>query len=83
VLASGGFVVSDKVLGMNDLLDNSVPTYETREELEKTIDHFIRNDAGRERLAERGGKIALQYTYAACCGEIIRHIKTISGTLFL
>jgi spore maturation protein CgeB len=75
VLASGGFVVSDRVLGMNDLLDHSVPTYETREELEKIIDRFIRDDAGRERLAERGRKIASQYTYAACCDEIIRHIK--------
>jgi len=83
VLASGGFVVSDHVLGMDDLLDNSVPTYETREELDKTINHFIRDDADRERLAVRGRKIALQYTYAACCDEIIRHIKTISGTLFL
>lgn len=83
VLASGGFVVSDQVLGMNDLLDHSVPTYETREELEKIIDRFIRDDAGREKLAERGRKIAEQYTYAACCGEIIRHINSISGTLFL
>jgi spore maturation protein CgeB len=83
VLASGGFVVSDQVLGMNDLLDHSVPTYESREELEKIIDRFIRDDAGREKLAERGRKIAEQYTYAACCGEIIRHINSISGTLFL
>jgi spore maturation protein CgeB len=82
VLASGGFVVSDDLPGINDLLDNSVPTYHTPEELHKLLDTYIRDDAERERLAGRGREIASRFTYAACCKEIMRHISTVSGTLF-
>jgi spore maturation protein CgeB len=83
VLASGGFVVSDEVTGMNDLLDNSVPTYQTPEELRNILEACIRGAAGREKTRERGREIALQYTYSACCNEIVRHISTISGALLL
>ena len=54
MLASGGFVVSDDVPGMNDLLDCSVPTYQSAEELRTLIDVYISDDAARERLAEKG-----------------------------
>lgn len=83
VLASGGFVVSDDVPGMNDFLDCSVPTYQTPQELHKILDTFIRDDVSREILAKRGQKIASRYTYASCCKEITSHISTISGKLFL
>ncbi len=82
VLAGGGFVVSDEALGMNDFLDNSVPTYQTPEELRRLLDIYINDDAGREKLAARGREIASRHTYAACCSEIIRHINGISGKLF-
>ena len=82
VLASGGFVVSDDVPGMNDFLDYSVPTYHFAEELHSLINFYIDDDAARESLAEKGRKIVWQYTYAACCREIIRHISMISGKLF-
>lgn len=83
VLASGGFVISDDMPGINDFLDGSVPTYRSVGELRALIDTYINDDAARERLAEKGRVIASQYTYAACCSEIIRHISTLSGTLFL
>jgi spore maturation protein CgeB len=83
VLASGGFVVSDDVPGMNNFLDCSVPTYHSAGELRSLLNVYMSDDAARERLAEKGRKIASQYTYAACCSEIIRHISTISGKLFL
>ena len=83
VLASGGFVVSDEVLGMNELLDNSVPAYQTPKELRSIVATCISDDAGRERLAAKGREIASQYTYAACCNKIIKHISALSGTLFL
>ncbi len=83
VLASGGFVISDDMPGMDDFLDCSVPAYHSSGELRALIETYISDDAERERLAEKGRKIALQYTYAACCSEIIRHISTISGKLFL
>ena len=83
VLASGGFVISDDVLKINDLLDSSVPTYHSAEELRRLLDAYLSDEPGRERLAKRGREIASRFTYASCCSEIIRHISSISGTLFL
>lgn len=83
VLASGGFVLSDDLPGMDLLLDNSVPTYHSPQELHRLLDIFIQDDGKREALARRGRQIALRYTHAACCREIIGHISTISGTLSL
>jgi len=83
VLASGGFVISDEVLKINDLLDSSVPTYHSAGELRRLLDAYISDNAGRERLAKRGREIASRFTYTSCCSEIIRHISSISGTLFL
>jgi len=83
VLASGGFVISDDMPEMVDFLECSVPTYRSREELRALIDAYISDDTAREKLAEKGRKIASQYTYEACCSEIIRHISTLSGKLFL
>jgi spore maturation protein CgeB len=83
VLASGGFVVSDDVPGMNDFLDFSVPTYHSAGELRALLKAYLSDDAARERLAEKGRKIASQYTYETCCKEIIRHISTIFGKLSL
>jgi spore maturation protein CgeB len=81
-LVSGGFVISDGILGMDDLLDGSVPVYHCAEELRALLDLYIGDEAGREKLAIIGREIASQYTYASCCSEIIRHISSISGKLF-
>jgi len=83
ILASGGFVISDKVTGMNRLLDNSVVVYDTPEELRRKIKQYINDDNSRESLAEKGRKIALTYTYQDSCLKIIRHIETISAKLSL
>jgi len=83
VLASGSLVISDDVLEMNDIMEDSVPTYHSPEELRRILDSFIGDEALREKITVRGRKIASRYTYAACCREILRHISTISGKLFL
>jgi len=83
VLASGGFVISDSVLGMDELLDNSVAEYNTPDELRELIDKHMNDDEGRDSLAKRGRRIALKYTYKSSCEKIIRHIESISGKLFL
>jgi len=83
VLASGGFIISDDVPGMNDLLENSVAVYRNREELPELVDLWIKDDSGREKFSEKGRGIALRQTYEASCREIMGHIRSISGTLSL
>ncbi len=77
VLASGGFVISDSVLGMDELLDHSVVTYETPEDLQRAIHYYMQEDQEREMLATRGREIAVQFTYTGICKKIIRHIESI------
>jgi spore maturation protein CgeB len=81
VLASGGFVISDTVTGMDELLDRSVATYRSSKDLSETIVRYIEDDAARELMADRGRKIALGYSYRAACLEIIRHIESVSDKL--
>ncbi|MEC4676352.1 MAG: glycosyltransferase [Nitrospirota bacterium] len=76
-LASGGFVISDNVPGMNELLDNSVITYETPAELRGLIEKYLNDDSGRASLTKKGARAALKYTYTASCLKIISHIKGI------
>lgn len=82
-LASGGFVISDRVLGMDELLDNSVVTYETPEDLQQAINHYMLEEKEREMLAQRGREIASGFTYARSCQKIIQHIETIFDTVSL
>jgi spore maturation protein CgeB len=81
VLASGGFVVSDGVLGMDELLEGSVPTYGDPEDLRRIIETYLHDDAARAALSEKGRSIALRFTYRSVCEKIIGYIESISDTL--
>jgi len=83
VLASGGFVVSDRACGIEELLDYSVAVYDTPAELLTIITNYLKDDIARESLAKKGQARALQFTYEAACAEIVRHIESVSDTLFL
>ena len=83
VLASGGFVVSDSVLGMDELLDNSVITYDSPEKLRELIEKYVNDDKARDSLSKRGHNIASRFTYSNACSKIIGHIKSISDKLSL
>ena len=81
VLASGGFVVSDSVLGMDELLDRGVATYSTPHELSDAIMRYMEDAAARNTMTGRGQKAALGFSYRAACLEIIRHIISVSDKL--
>ena len=53
-LASGGFVVSDPVPGMEDRFDGSVATFDSRDELIEVVDHYLAHPAERQERATRG-----------------------------
>ncbi|MDA8432758.1 MAG: glycosyltransferase [Nitrospiraceae bacterium] len=81
VLASGGFVVSDSVAGLDELFDGSVPAYRDAEDLRRIITRYLRDDAARAALSERGRRIALLHTFRGVCEEIAGHIETVSDTV--
>ncbi len=82
VLASGGFVISDRVKGIEEVFGDCVPVYDRPEGLRQTVERFIRDDAGRAVLTSCGQRIALQHTFASACGRILGHIASVSDTLF-
>lgn len=75
VLASGGFVISDRVEAMDDIFSGSVPSYVTPDELRRLIDVYIRDEEARRALSLKGREIALKYTCHNACRELIRHIS--------
>jgi len=53
-LASGAFVVSDSVPGIEDRFDGSVATFDSRDELIAVVDHYLAHPAERQERATRG-----------------------------
>jgi spore maturation protein CgeB len=53
-LACGGFVISDRVAGMDELLGDAVPTFDTEEELRELIARYLADPDERSRLARAG-----------------------------
>ncbi len=82
VLASGGFVISDRVKGMEEIFGDSVPVYDTPADLHRLVEKYLHDDRGRETLAAEGRRIAPGFTYAACVEKIIGHIGSVSDKLF-
>jgi spore maturation protein CgeB len=60
VLASGGFVISDDVAGIDAEFDGAVVTYGTAPELRALVDRWLADPAGRRERAERGRRAVLQ-----------------------
>jgi spore maturation protein CgeB len=58
-LASGAFVVSDDVPGLDEEFDRGVVTYRRRDELIATIDRYLVDPDGRREVAERGRNAVL------------------------
>ncbi len=83
VLASGGFVISDRVKGIGELLENSVPVYDSPEELRGLVEKHMNDSSAREHLAGKGQEIARRYSFKSACSAIIRHIESVSATLCL
>ncbi|TMD30802.1 MAG: glycosyltransferase, partial [Chloroflexi bacterium] len=59
-LASGAFVVSDHVPGIDEEFDGGVVTYEDRQELLAKIERYLADPRERRALAERGRRAVLE-----------------------
>lgn len=63
VLASGGFCISDKNAGIEEIFGDAVPQYESPEHLKNLIDFYINHPNERLRLMKKGKEIALSHTW--------------------
>ena len=64
-LASGAFVISDAVVGIEGEFDDAVVTYTETDELRRLVDQYLADAAGRRAMAERGRRAVLgRHTFA-------------------
>jgi len=63
ILASGGFAISDRNKGVDEIFEDAVPQYTSKEDLRRLIRHYISNPGDRLKLMEKGRRIALSHTY--------------------
>ncbi len=71
ILASGGFVISQSNAGLKPLFGDSVPEYETPEQLKKLAGHYLDNPEEREALRLKGRQAALRHTYRKCAERLL------------
>ncbi len=71
VLASGGFVISDKNPGIDEIFGDAVPQYESPAHLRALLDHYIANPGERKALMEKGRRVALSHSFEACAEQVL------------
>ncbi len=74
-LGSGTLVISDYVTGMEEIFEDSVPTYNSPDELRSLVKNYLRDDRARKSLIKKGQKIALKFSYAYVATTIAKHIE--------
>jgi spore maturation protein CgeB len=63
VLASGGFVLSNKNSGIKEIFGNCVPQFNSKNEMNDLVKHYLKNDAERKQMSEKGRLISKSHTY--------------------
>lgn len=71
ILASGGFVISDRNMGLDDIFGRAAPQYETVEELSSLVDFYLTHPREREELMFEGRKIALAHSYGEWARRLV------------
>jgi spore maturation protein CgeB len=77
ILASGGFVISDRNIGIEKIFGQAVPQYKSTEQLQELVTFYLKNPIEREKLMIEGRKIALSNTYEDRAVQIVRDFMSI------
>jgi GT2 family glycosyltransferase/glycosyltransferase involved in cell wall biosynthesis len=72
-LSAGAFVISDDVVGMDEMLGGSVVTYKNADDLSEKIDYYMQHEEERNEKAEAGKKLVrAEHTFANRADELIK-----------
>lgn len=77
ILASGGFCISDKNSGIEEIFGDAIPQYESPQHLRELIDFYINNPDERAKLMEKGREIALSYTWQKIAEQFLKAIESL------
>lgn len=75
ILASGGFCISDKNPGIDEIFGDAVPQYESAAHLRELIDFYINHPDERARVMEKGRKIALSHTWTKRAEQFLNSVE--------
>ena len=75
ILASGGFCISDKNSGIEEIFGDCVPQYESAEHLRELIDFYVNNPEGRLELMQKSRQIALSHTWEKKAGQLLQSFE--------
>ena len=79
-LACGACVVSDEVLGMDELLDGAVVTFRDRADVGPTVRALLDDPDARAERAERGRRLVLEsHTWEHRAAELVRLVAQITS----
>ena len=82
ILASGGFAISDKNIGIERIFGQSVPQYDSAEELQELLTFYLNNPKEREKRMVVGRRIALTNTYRDRAIQVARDFLSDRGAIF-
>ncbi len=71
IFASGGFVISDNIQGMEDLLGDALVTYKNAKELNNLIKFYINHPEERMKIIKKGQAAARQFTFSRMVAKIL------------
>nr|WP_319374357.1 glycosyltransferase [uncultured Methanobacterium sp.] len=75
-LACGAFIISDKVLGVEDVFGDSLVIYEDPSELKTLLNNYLNNNTKRDEKSEVNKEITVnQFTYGKRVENISKIIK--------
>jgi len=81
VLACGGCVVSDELPGLDELLDGTVPTFTTTEELAASVGALLSDRPRRDALVERGQQLVLaEHTWQRRAEQLVALAHEVGAT---
>jgi glycosyltransferase involved in cell wall biosynthesis len=73
-LASGALLISDAVLGMEEVID--IPVYRTPADLERLLDHYLNNEEERQALVARLRQQVLEeFTFEKRAEQLLELLK--------
>ena len=78
VMASGGVVLSDTLVGAQEIFGNALLTYSTPKELNRILENLFQDDDYHEQLRKAGLRIAESYSFRAVARKIVRHMASIN-----
>jgi tetratricopeptide (TPR) repeat protein len=75
VFASGSFVISDDIKGLDQVFGDALVTYKNPDDLDDLINHYLENDDDRERIIKKGQEISLNFSFSSMVEKILNDIE--------